>query len=97
MQQVESLHDLLELTEQSANLGVEKIAFAFLDGDLYESICDSLKLVEGKLSDGAVVIVHDYQNEALPGVAKAVDEWLAQNPGHNTEVYQSMMIIRQHD
>ena len=72
----------------------EKIAFAFLDGDLYESICDSLKLVEGKLSEGAVVIVHDYQNEALPGVAKAVDEWLARNPGHKTEVYQSMMIIR---
>ncbi len=72
----------------------EKIAFAFLDGDLYESICDSLKLVEGKLSEGAVVIIHDYQNEALPGVAKAVDEWLAQNPGHKTEVYQSMMIIR---
>ncbi len=72
----------------------EKIAFAFLDGDLYESICDSLRLVEGKLSEGAVVIIHDYQNEALPGVAKAVDEWLARNPGHKTEVYQSMMIIR---
>ncbi len=72
----------------------EKIAFAFLDGDLYESICDSLKLVERKLSEGAVVIIHDYQNEALPGVAKAVDEWLVRNPGHKTEVYQSMMIIR---
>ncbi len=72
----------------------EKIAFAFLDGDLYESIRDSLKLVEGKLSEGAVVTIHDYQNEALPGVAKAVDEWLARNPGYKTEVYQSMMIIR---
>ena len=71
----------------------EKIAFAFLDGDLYESIRDSLRLVRGKLSEGAVVIVHDYQNEALPGVAKAVDEWLVQNPGHKTEIYRSMVII----
>lgn len=54
----------------------EKIAFAFLDGDLYESIKDSLKLVENKMSDGGVIIVHDYNNLALPGVAKAVDEWL---------------------
>ena len=54
----------------------EKIAFAFLDGDLYESIKDSLKLVENKMSDGGVIIVHDYNNSALPGVAKAVDEWL---------------------
>ena len=54
----------------------EKIAFAFLDGDLYESIKDSLKLVENKMSDGGVIIVHDYNNPALPGVAKAVDEWL---------------------
>ena len=54
----------------------EKIAFAFLDGDLYESIKDSLKLVENKMSDVGVIIVHDYNNPALPGVAKAVDEWL---------------------
>ena len=54
----------------------EKIAFAFLDGDLYASIKDSLKLVENKMSNGGVLIVHDYNNLALPGVAKAVDEWL---------------------
>ena len=53
----------------------EKIAFAFLDGDFYESIRDSLKLVENKMSKNGVIIVHDYNNPALPGVAKAVDEW----------------------
>lgn len=55
----------------------EKIAFAFLDGDLYESIRDSLRLVEDKMSKGSVIMVHDYDNPALPGVAKAVDEWLS--------------------
>lgn len=53
----------------------EKIAFAFLDGDFYESIRDSLKLVGPKMSKEGVIIVHDYTNPALPGVKKAVDEW----------------------
>lgn len=53
----------------------EEIAFSFLDGDFYESIRDSLKLVVPKMSEGGVMVVHDYNNPALPGVKKAVDEW----------------------
>ena len=53
----------------------EKIAFAFLDGDFYESIRDSLKLVAPRMVPGGVLIVHDYSNPALPGVGRAVDEW----------------------
>jgi len=59
----------------------EKVAFAFLDGDFYESIKDSLELVWPLLSPGSVVVVDDYQNEALPGAQKAVDEWLKSHPG----------------
>jgi len=51
------------------------ITFAFLDGDYYESIRDSLKLIESKLTPGAIIIVDDYANEAIPGAAKALDEW----------------------
>ena len=69
----------------------EKIALAFLDGDFYESIRDSLKLVEPKMVEGSLIIVHDYNNPALPGVKKSVDEWLA---GRDFEVYQSMAIIK---
>src|SRR6266496_1925862 len=54
-----------------------RIAFAFLDGDFYQSIQASLRLVWPRLSAGAVVIVDDYQSEALPGAKRAVDEWLA--------------------
>lgn len=54
----------------------EEISFCFLDGDFYGSIRDGLKLVENKLSEGAILIVHDYNNPALPGVKKAVDEWI---------------------
>ena len=53
----------------------EKIAFAFLDGDFYESIKQSLELVGPKMMEGGVLAVHDYTNPALPGVRKAVDEW----------------------
>lgn len=70
----------------------EEIAFAFLDGDLYESIKDSLKLVEDKMVAGGVIMVHDYTNEALPGVARAVDEWVKVK---NLEIirYESLAII----
>ena len=54
----------------------EKISYAFLDGDLYQSIKTSLNLVSNKMSQGGVIIVHDYNNPELPGSARAVDEWL---------------------
>ena len=54
-----------------------KISFAFLDGDYYHSVRDPLALIEDRLSPGAIIVVDDYANEALPGAAKAVDEWLA--------------------
>lgn len=51
------------------------IVFAFLDGDYYESVRDSLLLITPKLQPGAVVIIDDYMNEALPGAARAADHW----------------------
>lgn len=68
------------------------IAFAFLDGDYYESIMTSLRLIEGKLVPGAVVVVDDYVSDALPGAAKAVDEWCAQR-GLTPRVMNSLALI----
>lgn len=70
----------------------EKISFAFLDGDLYESIKISLKLVENRIRKG-IIIVHDYRNEALPGVAKAVDEWLKKRDYEVLEM-ETLIIIK---
>lgn len=70
----------------------EEVALAFLDGDFYESIRDSLKLVESKMAEGGIIVVHDYQNPALPGVAKAVEEW-AREQKKTIKTYQSMAII----
>ena len=71
----------------------EKIAFAFLDGDYYASIVDPLKLIEKRLGKGAILVVDDYVNSALPGAAKAVDEWLKLHPNYSKKVEQSLAII----
>lgn len=60
----------------------EQIALAFLDGDYYESILDSLKLVWERMAEGGIVAVDDYDNYALSGVKKVVDEWTATHPCH---------------
>ena len=55
----------------------EEIAFAFLDGDLYQSIKTSLELVAPRMNKNGIILIHDYNNPQLPGVARAVDEWMA--------------------
>jgi O-methyltransferase len=54
----------------------EKVAFAFFDGDLYSSIRDSWKMVYPKLSEGAIVCVHDYGWDPLPGVQRACEYYM---------------------
>jgi len=70
----------------------ERISFAFLDGDFYTSILSSLKVIWPKLTPGAIVVVDDYQTEALPGVAQALKEW---HVGHsfNLRTEASLAII----
>ena len=55
----------------------QKISFAFLDGDFYQSIMDSWQAVFPRLSPGAIVCVHDYGFPPLPGAQKATDEFLS--------------------
>jgi len=79
--------------DMTANDMPGDIVFAFLDGDYYESIMDSLKLVAPRLSHGSVVIVDDYLSEALPGARKAVHDWL-QNKDYALESAHSLAVIR---
>ncbi len=71
----------------------DSIFFAFLDGDYFESISDSLRLITPKLAPGAVIVVDDYTNEALPGAARAVDMWLRTQPQARLRVEASLAII----
>ena len=71
----------------------EDIIFAFFDGDFYESIADSFRVCAGKFHEKVTIIVDDYTNEALPGAARAVDEWLSHNQQFVLRTEASLAII----
>ena len=54
----------------------QKISLAFLDGDFYESIYDSLIKVYDRVVDGGYICFHDYDRPDLPGVRAAITEFL---------------------
>ena len=56
-----------------------EISFALLDGDFYESIKASFKLVASRMTSGGIIVVHDYRNAELPGAGLAVNEFLEEN------------------
>ena len=69
------------------------ISFALLDGDFYESIKTSLQLVHPRLSAQGIIVIHDYRNAALPGSAKAVNEFLEQNGEKYTLAIRGQLAI----
>lgn len=71
----------------------EDISFAFFDGDFYESIVDSFRVCDGKFQEMATIVVDDYANEALPGAARAVDEWLTNHRQFTIRTEASLAII----
>jgi O-methyltransferase len=54
----------------------EKISFAFLDGDFYDSIYDSLSKIYDRVVPGGYILFHDYDRHDLPGVKAAVFQFL---------------------
>ena len=74
-----------------------QISFALLDGDYYESIKTSLNLVAPKLNQGGKIVVHDYRNSALPGSARAVNEFLENNPNYRLRLMSGLAIIELED
>lgn len=71
-----------------------EIAFAFLDGDLYESIRTSLRLVVPRLVKQGIIIIHDYNNPELPGATRAVEEFLRAHPAAHCQQRFSLAILR---
>lgn len=53
----------------------EKFAFVSLDMDLYEPTLAGLRFFYPLMSDGGVILVHDYFNRAYPGIEKSVDDF----------------------
>jgi O-methyltransferase len=66
----------------------EAICFAYIDGDLYDSILISLKHVYPKMTKGAICLIDDYCDpdinpkgwNLLPGVKRACDEFFPDKP-----------------
>ena len=59
----------------------DKISFAHLDGDLYISIIDPLKLIYDRMVTGGVILVDDYGDDVYwPGARKAVDDFFVDKP-----------------
>jgi O-methyltransferase len=76
----------------------DRISFAYLDGDFYDSIRISLKYVYPKLSPGAICLIDDYCDpqinprgwNGLPGVKKACDEYLIDKPEKMESIYSGI-------
>jgi O-methyltransferase len=66
----------------------DKICFAYLDGDLYDSIMVSLEHVYPRMTKGSICLIDDYCDprinpmgwNKLPGVKQACDEYLSDKP-----------------
>ena len=58
----------------------DEICWAFLDGDLYQSILMSLELVYPRLPPGSAMVLDDYGWDTLPGVERACSDFLADKP-----------------
>ncbi len=52
-----------------------EFCFVNLDMDLYEPILEGLRFFYPRMVNGGAILVHDYINERLPGVARAVHEY----------------------
>ena len=69
--------------ETAQRIGLDKIAAAWIDGDLYESCVPVLAFLTPRLSTGSVIAFDDWRGfRNLPdrGEQRACAEWLAMNP-----------------
>jgi O-methyltransferase len=82
-----------QLTEKDAP---GQIAFAFLDGDFYDSIVHPLRLIWPRMNQGGVVLVDDYGHEALPGAERAVHDFFDGNIPNLRQEHDIAIIRRNH-
>jgi O-methyltransferase len=65
----------------------ETIAYAHLDGDLYDSVMECLAAVYPRVSEGGVIVIDDYDHALWPGAKRAVDDFLAYKPETINSLY----------
>lgn len=57
----------------------EKFIFVNIDADLYEPILAGLRWFYPRMSDGGIVLVHDYYSKAFTGARQAVELFAREN------------------
>ena len=65
--------------------GIQRIAYARIDGDLYASCVDCLAYLTPRLVQGAILVFDDWQFDPSVGEPRAFAEWRAANPGWEFE------------
>lgn len=53
----------------------DKFAFVNLDMDLYEPTIEGLRFFYPLMSDGGVILVHDYFNKVYPNIEKSIEDF----------------------
>lgn len=53
----------------------DTFCFVNLDFDLYQPILEGLRFFYPQMVNGSLILIHDYYNNALPGVKKAIEDY----------------------
>lgn len=69
------VHFYKGLIPNSFPISNEKIAFAHIDVDIYQSVLDCCEYITPRLSEGGIIVFDDYGFSTCPGAKKAVDEY----------------------
>ncbi|HMQ04636.1 MAG TPA: TylF/MycF/NovP-related O-methyltransferase [Pyrinomonadaceae bacterium] len=67
------------IPEMEAN-GPDRLSFAHIDADLYESVRDALEFCYPRMDRGSIIILDDYEAPSCEGAKQAVDEFFAYRP-----------------
>ena len=58
-------------------LAIERLAWAYIDVNIYAAVRDSLQFIYPRLLPGGVIVLDDYGFPSCPGVRRAMDEFFA--------------------
>jgi O-methyltransferase len=62
------------IPETFTSIGVEKICWAHVDVDIYQSVRDCISYIYPRLAEGGFLLFDDYGFPSCPGARRAVDE-----------------------
>ncbi len=71
----------------------DKICFAHLDLDIYQSYKDCLEFIFPRLIDGGVIMCHDYNYDSCLGAQKAINDFIDRRDDMKLETYDCSCII----